>query len=269
MKKIFQGVGNFFKSIFGSRERFNLQTSRRKIRQLKIFIIIILAFLDLFLFYIVFTKPISPSFQPKNVFISNITPTQATISWTTRKSSETLVLLSESRNFPILPQFSKKRFRDDKDLAFDSPAKFNLHHVTVSGLIPGKTYRFGIYSGIKKVRQVKFTTAPNIDLASSKIITGKVLKSDKKSPAPGVNIFFRAITASASSTLISAITDVKGEWMMDIGNLKSKDLKNEFPINSKVRQRIIIDATPLGRFQTSSRSAELRKWPTVVLRKQN
>lgn len=269
MKKFFKSIVAFLKNIYEGRDKFNLSTSRRKIRQLKIFIIIILAFLDLFLFYIVFTKPISPSYQPKNVFISNITSSQATISWTTKKPSETLVLLSQSKNFPILPQFSKKRFRDDKDLAFGNPAKLNLHHVSVSDLMPNKTYRFGIYSGIKKVRQVKFTTAPEVEKPTSKVISGKVLKSDKISPAPGVNIFFRALTSSSSSALISAFTDVKGEWEMDIGNLKSKDLKNEFPINKKVRQRIIIDATPLGRFQTASRSADLRRWPTVVLRKQN
>lgn len=212
-------------------------------------------------------KPVNIAYIPNDVFLSNITKTSATISWNTKRPDKSLSLLSLSPDLPSLSFFGNQKYTDDKDIGLKEPASYYTHHITVDNLEPGKTYRFGIYHGFKKVRQVRFNTAlENLTNQESRVIFGKVVSSDRKGKVAGANIFFRARNASESSTLISTISNEAGQWSMNIGSLLKKDLSSEFLIDGGVRQEITVDATPNGRYELATRSATLQKWPTVVLR---
>ncbi|MBI2022752.1 fibronectin type III domain-containing protein [Candidatus Daviesbacteria bacterium] len=265
---ILKKFSGFFADIFKGKEDKELFAPKKRIREYKIFLIILLLILDLSLLYVLYIRPISHVYYPEDVFISNITDKQATISWTTKKGVESLVLLSKTQNFPILPIFSRQKFNDDKDKIFNDPQPYTLHHVTVSNLLPGKTYRFGMYVGVKKVRQVKFNTASESKLSEElqSQIKGLVIAPDGKIGMPGVNVYFRASTASESSSLLSTITDEYGGWVFDTANLMNKNLSDQFVLSDGMKQEVSISAGTLGKYELSTRSASLRDWPNLVLR---
>lgn len=257
---------------------------RATLRTYRLYLIVLLIVLDLILAWILISRPIKPSFLPDNVFISNLSQDQATISWVTKRPTESKVLLSTSDQFPILPIFSTQ-YKDDKDLVIartlpspfgerkdqgDKRGVYSIHHVTVKNLLPNRTYRLGIYLGFKKLRQVKFTTAKaSLEGRDDDLINGKVVSADGQSGLEGVNVYYRAQTATSSSNLLSTITSSEGGWRLDLSNLSSNDLREHFPIKDGVKQQLIVEAGPLGGYELSTKSASLRVWPTItVLRKE-
>jgi hypothetical protein len=259
-----KGLGGFFKDIFRDSDS---PSTLRRIRSLKLFAIVILLFLDIFLIYFIFSKPVSPPFFPQDVFISNLTPNSASVSWSTKVPVESIVLLSDSESFPFLPFLSKERFYDDKDKYFKEPNKYRLHHVTAGNLLPGTTYRFGIYVGLKRVRQVKFTTPQNsLDSKTPSIITGKVLHTDGQTQAAGLNVYYIVTSGDNSSTLLSTISDPDGIWLFDAAKFYTKDLSGSLKVQDNLNQIVTIDASPLGKYEISTTSASLKQWPTVTLK---
>lgn len=259
---MFGNFRKFFREIFS--EKKVIDTHKKRITSLKVYLIIILFFLNLSLLIILFLKPVGTAYLPVDVFISNLTDSTATISWSTRRPAESKVLLSESADFPIVPIFSKS-YKDDKDKGLKDSFKYYTHHITVENLNPGTTYRFGIYHGVKKLRQVRFETAlKNEVLHRSKIISGKIVRADSK--VPGANVYFRSRTANSSSQLLSTISNSEGTWILDIGSLKVRNLEKNFTLSKDTRQEITIDATPYGRYEMSSKDPGQSAWPTVTLR---
>lgn len=231
-------------------------------RTYRIYLIIVLVVLDLILAGILISRPVNKAFLPDNVFISNISEDQATISWVTKRPSESKVLLSTSDKFPILPFFSRV-YKDDKDNN-NKKGLYGIHHVTVKNLLPSRTYRFGIYLGFKKLRQVKFTTAQQpLEDKSSNIVSGRVVLKDQTGLG-GVNVYLRAQTASSSSSLLSTFTDVGGQWNLDLAKLRTSDLTLKFNVDEQVKQQLIIEAGSLGGYELSTKSASLRVWPTIT-----
>lgn len=262
--KTIRGLKTFFKNIFSEREE-KTPVTKLKLNSYKLFAILTLIVLNILLVVIIWLKPISFVYIPDNVFISNLTASSATISWTTKRPAESIILLSENQNFPLISTFSQK-YHDDKDVLGQKPKSYNVHHVTVKDLMPSKTYRFAIYYGVKKVRQVKFQTAANDFTNPKDLITGRVMASDKLTPASGVNVFYRARDARASSELLSTMTDKEGKWEFDLGALKNSQLVDIYQIKDGVRQEINIEAGSNQNYEISTKSATLKSWPTVVLK---
>lgn len=233
-------------------------------RTYRIYLIVVLTALDLILVWILISRPVNNAFLPDNVFISNLSQNQATISWVTKRSSESKVLLSTSDKFPILPFFSRV-YKDDKDNN-DKRGLYGIHHVTVKNLLAGKTYRFAIYLGFKKLRQVKFTTAKlPVEAKSSNTVSGKVVLKDQKGLG-GVNVYWKAGDATSSSGLLSTYTDADGDWRIDLANLRRSDLSAQFELDEGVRQQLIVEAGPLGGYELATKSASLRVWPTITVK---
>jgi hypothetical protein len=259
-----KGFRGFFRDIF---KESDSPSTLKRVRSFKLFAILILAFLDIFLIYFIFSKPVSQAYYPQDVFISNLTPNSAAISWNTKTPIESIILLTDSESFPPLPFLSKERFYDDKDKFFKEPNKYRLHHVTVGNLLPGKTYKFGIYAGLKRVRQVKFTTPKNsLDATTPSIITGKVLHTDGQTQAAGLNVYYIVSSGDNRSTLLSTVSDPEGIWLFDASKLYKEDLISPLKANDNMNHIITIDASPLGKYEISTTSASLKQWPTVTLK---
>lgn len=252
-----------------------MENLKGKIKTYRLYIIILLIILNLTLAGILIFKPVKAAFLPDNVFISNLSENEATISWVTKRASESRVVLSTSNQAPLFPFFSTQ-YGDDKDLAIartlPSPLgeRYALHHVTVKNLLPGRTYRFGIYLGFKKLRQVKFTT-PKLSLkdVESNPVSGRVVLEGGQTGVGGVNVYLRSLTASSSSNLLSTITNSQGLWSLDLAKLKTNNLLEKFTLDQGVRQQLIVQAGPLGAYEISTKSANLKTWPDVVLKSKN
>lgn len=264
MRKLLRGFGRFFKDIFRDSES---QSTLRQVRSFRLFALVVLIILDIFLIYVILGKSVPQFYFPQDVYISNLTPNSATVSWNTKLPIESIVLLSTNGTFPLLPNLHKERFFDDKDRFFKEPNKYRLHHTTVSNLTPGTTYRFGIYVGLKRLRTVRFTT-PEQGLTQSEpiILTGKVLHTDGQTQAAGLNVYYRVRSASASSSLLSTVTDPEGIWLFDASKFYTRDLSSKLEVLDNMDQIVTIDASPLGKYEVATSSASLKQWPTVTIK---
>lgn len=234
----------------------------RKFKRPFLTLLIILAILASILYVL---KLVEPSSLPQNILISNITDHQATISWTTAKSTRGLIVLSEDGNFPLLPTFAKTLYRDDGEKNLKRERFYLTHHITVGSLVPNKTYKYLIYQGWKKMMQGSFRTGPIlVSIATPNPIYGRVLSVDKK-PLVGAIVYLQAETDREKSALLSTLTNLEGRWNLDLGNLRTKNLRTAFKIASKSAEIVVVEAgNKKGKAITTV--GKDKPWPDIILK---
>lgn len=222
-------------------------------------VLIILTFI--FLFSFIF----EPTSKPLNIILSNQSSHQATISWITKKPTRSTVFVTSSKNLPFLPFFIKLE-KDDGEKNLVKRGFYETHHVTTGSLLENTKYQFVIFQGLRKVSQGTFTTGPNASsINTPNPVYGKVLNADKKSPSVGSIVYIRVIDKKNRSSLLSTLTNVEGRWSIDLGNLRTKDLKNIFPISKDSIETAIIEAGSKGRFSIESKPGKDKPWIDVIL----
>ncbi|MBI2268363.1 MAG: fibronectin type III domain-containing protein [Candidatus Blackburnbacteria bacterium] len=206
-----------------------------------------------FLGYIV-TWIAEPTSPPQNVFLSNITDHQATISWTTEKATKGAV------------RIGKTLYKDDGDKDLKKQGFYTTHHVTVTNLLPGTTYQFNIYQGAKSVYQGSFFTADSLlGLTTPSPVYGRIL-GEGKTPIVGAIVYFRAEGTKGKSSLLSALTNIDGRWSIDLGNLRASNLENPFQMSKDVQEEIIVEGGSKGRGKVTASVGEDKPWKDVILR---
>lgn len=234
--------------------------------------IILVVFINLILltwllFYL--TKFIEPSSPVKNLIISNLSDSQASISWTTDKPTKGIIMVSENENFPWLPIFAKEVWKDDGEKLTGKIGFYTTHHITVEKLKSKQTYQFRIYQGWKRVYQGSFTTGSILStLTSPNPVYGEVFQNDRKTPAVGAIIYLSVSEASGSSSLLSTLTNQDGRWSLDLGNLKTADLVNPYLVTDQTTEQILVEAADLGKFQAQTTISQDKPWPDIILEKQ-
>ena len=115
--------------------------------------LLIFAGLVLFLIAIFLGLPLllEPTSPPKEVFISNVTERQATVSWITAKPTKGAV------------KINGKTILDDGDKDKNSQGFYATHHVTIPDLSANQNYKFEIYQGWKKVYKGTFVTVGTLE----------------------------------------------------------------------------------------------------------
>lgn len=220
---------------------------------------LMLIFIVLFLFYVL--KLIEPSSPPENIFFSNITDHQVTISWTTAKPTRGALFISKDTKFPLLPFLSKEIVRDDGEKNLRTIGFYTTHKITIGGLKPGTTVRFRIYQGWKRAYEGSFRSGPTLSsINNPSPVYGRVLKADKK-PMIGALVYFSA----SSSAILSTMTNNDGRWSLDLGNLRTKDLKSAFKIASGSAERVIVQ-TGKAKFSAETKVGADKPWPDIILK---
>ncbi|HBL52385.1 MAG: hypothetical protein A3D24_01475 [Candidatus Blackburnbacteria bacterium RIFCSPHIGHO2_02_FULL_39_13] len=237
---------------------------------------------------------LEPTAKPQNVFISNISDHQATISWTTDKPTKGAVVASENGSFPILPIFvGEKLSRDDGEKGIKKTGFYTTHRVTVENLAPGKEYQFRIYEGWKNVYQEDFSTGPTLSsLANPNPVYGKIVDSNNK-PIVGALVYLtvsdpaseikeektikdkdgktkkEVITKKVDvkdSSILSALTNSEGKWSIDLGNIRSKNLKSIQPLSKISVEKLLVDAGRKGRAKAVAKPGMDKPWVDIVLK---
>ncbi|MFH0937321.1 MAG: fibronectin type III domain-containing protein [Candidatus Daviesbacteria bacterium] len=204
-----------------------------------------------------------PSSKPLNVFISNISDHQVSISWTTEKPTRGKILVSKGDNFPLLPIFTKS-YKDDGEKDISKTGFYTSHHVTIGNLDPQITYQFRIYQGFQKAYQGSLITAKTLNsLAGPQPIYGRVLAADKQTPAVGAIIYFQAGNEATKSSILSTLTNYEGRWSLDLSNLKDNSLTNIFPIDKETKELVIVEGGSSGRVKVERGSGKDSPWPDI------
>lgn len=234
--------------------------------KLALFVIAILA-----LSVIIFSsyKVLSESFsQPKNVLVSNVSDKKVSISWSSEKATQGIVLISDKNSFPLLPQLSSFVYKDDGEKHLKRIGRYTTHHVTIENLSPEKEYFYQIYQGIRIASKGKFKTAKTpSSLGLPDPVYGRILRADGKTPLVGAIIYLQVSNEGSHSAVLSTMTNLKGGWMIDLSSLKSGDLRFKFPVSNKSKEIIIIEAGNLGRLKAETNINKDQPWPDLLIKK--
>lgn len=179
----------------------------------------------------VFRLGASPTLQPKNVTITNITDTSFSVSWTTDE-----------------PAVGYLRWGNNKpeNTTDTQLQKSTTHHITIRGLEPQTSYLFDIYvDGQKYLNNNSswtVTTGAKLDPPTkSRVISGKIVD---QSGAPVANALVYA--QAENSVPLSTTTSADGQWFISLANARSQDKSNYANIDDQSILELFVEAGPTG-----------------------
>lgn len=183
----------------------------------------ILAVFFIGLAYLYFTEPTA---SPENVRISNITDSSASVSWTTEKPTHAFVFWSQ-KDWPLVLPYFWRFFTTGA--ADEVESLSTVHHVTVSGLEPQQSYRFLITTGVRAYYSQTggqgfplLTTGKILENPTTPYPAyGKITREDGIFPAEQALIYLTAQNSSGLSLSLSTITNLDGNWALDLSNLRA------------------------------------------------
>lgn len=198
-----------------------------------------------------FTTKASPNLETKEISVSNISDTSATISWVTD---------GETTGFVNYGQVSVEEnlALDDRDTT-GKPSLHALHYVTIKKLKPKTEYKFKIISGSLKNGEIKtFQTTNPQTISFEKPVIGTVF--DKNTPISEAIAFLNVEGALTQSALIKT----KGGFLIPLNNLISIDSQEILPISPATLAKIKIIA-PNGTATMSIRISQGQDLPAIRL----
>lgn len=168
----------------------------------------------------VFAPRATPQTTPKNIRITNVTDKTFTISFYTDESTVAFVEYGEA------PNDLKKQASDDRDQLSGIVKDYRLHHITVRGLDPDKTYYYELGTGSNTFdnegQPYSITTAakPTQSPSSNQTIYGNVL-TQAKVPAEGAVVYLYSEGIGSLSSLVKA----SGSFGISLSNAFTADKK--------------------------------------------
>lgn len=179
----------------------------------------------------IFTEKTS---APLNVTVSNLSNSQATLTWYTEIPVKGSVLISESPNFPLNTFFSKNMHPNNRDQGL-SRSSYQNHFVTIDDLSENKKYYFRIYEGVYSQFQGSFTTGPSLEPTKLKWeVQGQVLQPDGKTPVSNEIVYYQLVNRQGNSATLATLTDDQGFYQFNISGLRSRDNGAFYPfLNSE------------------------------------
>jgi len=159
-----------------------------------------------------FLTQASPDSSPKNITLSNIEDTSATISWQSTTSVPGFISLGIDGG--------NKAFLDDRDSTTPTPRK--THHVTLKKLKSQSTYKYKVFSGKTITPDLTFTTAYTSTPNSFNPVIGSVLNSNDVVKEGVVYL-----TISGLVTQSGVIKD-QGNFIIPISAARQENLFNIF-----------------------------------------
>lgn len=196
---------------------------------------------------------------PKNVQISNITPTSFTVSYTTDELALGTLAYGQQ---PTLGSVAV----DVRDQQTGDTSEHRVHYFTVQNLQPATRYYFSITSGAQVATDngnpfEVITAIPGSTPPANPTVSGSVALDDGSFPTEGV-----VYVSTETSQLISALIQPDGRFSIPMNELRTKDLTTYLPLigNTKVQLQITN-----GTLQSSAEvlATEASDIPKIVLSK--
>jgi len=188
-------------------------------------IIILLAGTFLGVFYLnmtqVFKIGASPQTQPKDIRVGNITDTSATISWVTDGATTDFLSWGTAQN-------SVNRVVTEDS----TNAKYYTHSITLTGLTADSNYFYRIGSEATSYDSGgipwQFTTGDSLGLNSASFpVSGSVVTTSGQ-PSKRALVYL-----NVSGYLSSTLTSDTGNFVLQLANIRSADLKSYAQIDPK------------------------------------
>lgn len=205
---------------------------------------------------VIFTGQASPSDEPTNVQISNITDTSFTVSYTT--DGAVIGSLNVGQNTSL-----GATALDDRDKTL---VEHKAHVITVKNLNAETSYFFSITSGqntfLKDGGLYSVKTGPPLDstLATERgTVSGKVVLPDGSSAADTI-IYLNIAGAQALSTL----TKTDGSYNLQLSLIRTTDLSTYYTIPEETTAKISAYGNSLSS-QATLTSGKLDEVPTITL----
>ncbi len=220
-------------------------------------VVFVILALSLFYFIFLFFFIIEPNSEPKNVFISNVTEGQATVSYITDKPTKGTVFISAEGKFPFLPLFVNPT-KDDGEKNLSKSGFYRTHHITLTDLKSNTVYKYRIYQRLRTVYEGQFKTK-NIPTSISipSPVYGKVLTAEKK-PIAGAIVYLQLQNESSKSAFLSTLTNSEGGWTIDLANLSFEGYTKEL---------VIVEAGDKGRGKAYTIPGLDKPWPNILFKK--
>jgi len=122
-----------------------------------------------------------------------------------------------------------------------------IHYITVDGLKDNTSYQFSIKSD-KKIFDndgyyFSVTTGPTLVPMGSIQPAGKILLSNKGTPASGSIVYITISNSNEKSALLSTLVDNNGYWYIDLINARTFDDQNLYKISSQDELDILVLGT--------------------------
>ncbi len=195
-------------------------------------------------------EPTSPL---KEIFITNITDGQATITWSTDKPTKGTV------------KVQNVIYKDDGDKNKKSQGFYATHLVTVGALRPAVSYNYEVYQGWRKVYEGTFTTAIILNsINNPNPVYGKVVDAANR-PQVGVIVYLTAINQNEKSALYSTLTNNEGRWQIDLANFRTRDLKAPFSLTAETVQEAVVQTGSRGKFKAATDMDNDQPWPDIIV----
>jgi len=226
----------------------------------------------LFIFFILFAVFIGIRYVSegqvsiKNVRITNVAGTSATVTWVSEKPIWGSVIYGESNKWiPVINSIGREKAYDDRDIEeveygkyeLKEKGKYYIHHVTIRGLNPESKYYYRISTGLKSVdyEYPALETGKELDAVNTPYpVYGSIDNTGLKS---GIIVFLRLEDLEVdmeegdelpklglkNSQALSAIVNEEGGWSIDIGNIRYEDLGDVF---NKVDFKVYLDVYTRG-----------------------
>jgi|GEM_PF-1476033 len=158
-----------------------------------------------------------PPPEISDIVVSNVGDKSFSVSWVTN------VAVTGQINYGTSPDNLSSVAYDDRGEATGD----DTHHVTVSGLAANTAYYFDIVSAQttddNSGAHYEVTTGPSLAFTMPEMVSGTVYQMDGTTPAGGVIIY--AQIGTASSQVLSGVTDANGNWALDIAPARGADFQ--------------------------------------------
>lgn len=195
-----------------------------------------------------FTSKASALISAQNVTLTNISDSEATISWQTSAPINSFITFGQ--NNP-----GETTILDDRDSISPSngPRAYLIHYVTLKNLLPKTTYQYKIISGKLSSEIQKFTTSVPIDpQINSKPILGSVIDGNK--PLEEGIVYLSIADATTQSALIKS----SGNFLIPTLQIRNTDLSANISITEDTVGKLSIISAK-GQTNVSFRFKDIEK----------
>ncbi|MBI2597393.1 hypothetical protein HYW41_04510 [Candidatus Daviesbacteria bacterium] len=201
----------------------------------------------------IFISKASPDIAPQNVTVSNLSDTEATISYQTSTPVTSFINFGQ-----ITP--NEQTILEDKDLSQADeqnpssgakPQPRLVHYITLKNLLPKTTYQYKIITGKKLGEIQNLTTAsPLNSQVGFRPIIGSVI--DKDSPLTEGVVYLSIAGATTQSAQIKA----SGNFLIPVSQIRKDDLTDTYSLTDDTLAKLIVisnsgSASALFKFKIS------------------
>ncbi|MEX2013143.1 MAG: Ig-like domain-containing protein [Candidatus Levyibacteriota bacterium] len=205
---------------------------------------------------VIFTGQASPSNEPVNVQIANVTDNSFTVSYTTTDSvlGSLNVGTTTSLGTTVL---------DDRNS--NAAVARNVHTITVTGLNPQTSYLFSITSGqdtfLKDGALYSVETGPTLGSSDTRAnLSGKVVNLDGTSPKEAL-----VYLSIPGAQILAAVTKADGKYTIPLNPLRTSDLSSYYSLDDPITAELSVFTGSLS--SRASFSTEVSTIPTITLSK--